>query len=169
MTAVSFSTNEYTFLLAVHNAMKILDIVKYFSETGLEESLLRRLLFSPKRNVVELVFDYAAPAVSTYFIELQQGISSDQFSIPPKDFRYLKFENVTDFQFKYPGPLDWELLEKYLFKKPVTITGVKILKKKEQFHIELFLCDNRKCIFSFGELLEKRKLATGREIARNKW
>jgi len=70
------------------------DAAIFFSDNHVEESLVLRFLYYAADQVVDLVYDYAAPAVSTFLAN--KRLRGDQLKgeVPPRDFRRLVFSSV---------------------------------------------------------------------------
>ena len=74
-------------------ALRPINAESYFSEVWPNESLVLRFLYKPQKARFDLVFDYAAPAVSEAF-KMWPRLPK---SAPPRDARWVRFDGVRSF------------------------------------------------------------------------
>ena len=74
--------------------MRKVNPTQYFNDYHLRESLVLMFAFQSRKDVLDVVIDYAAEAVSQAFGAQLNGLSIEQIEPMPRDMQHLRFENA---------------------------------------------------------------------------
>jgi hypothetical protein len=143
--------------------MSPVDPIGFFESHHLEESLVLRFLISDN-NILDLVFDYAAPNVSAWFARRREGGADIESQIPPRDFRRLLFKPVSNLRSER-GEISGEITAEFGFARlsPETLSPVINRAKVEQsadggFQADIIVQYWGRYCFQFESLLADRRL-----------
>lgn len=107
--------------------MLINDPLDYFGQCTLDESLILRFCYRADRNILDIVFKYAADNVAQAFNLTLHGLPLPNAEQVQTDFRLLRFTEVRSLIINGDMPAkdkDWSAYESVVIGKPRVFTGV---------------------------------------------
>jgi hypothetical protein len=150
--------------------MTAIEPLDYFATCQLEESMVLRLLYRPKKRQCDLVVRYAAEAVSRA-TELRLQGKDPLGEIPPADFRHFRFKGVNDLTIDRKDlPTDWESYERQLVAKCQVLTEVEHSCANNGFSFAFRLGRFGQHILHYSSALLETRSAAGVEVNNpNRW
>ncbi len=134
-----------------------IDAVKYFHEVWANESLILRFRYSPQKSCFDLVFCYAGPAVSEAFRKWPELPKP----VPPRDLRWIRFQNVARFSCGRGVLLTDDAAKSYertLLSHHPVILEINVKRLEMEYRCDIWVDQFDKHEFIFGKALAGRRV-----------
>ncbi len=147
--------------------LKPISVLEYFQQVLVNESFVLRFLYRPEKTRFDLVFCYAAPAVSEAFRTWPQLPDP----APPRDLRWIRFTGVSLFSCRrrdLSTDRDGKQYEQAVLASRPTILDLELRKAAGRYEGEIWLDTLGRHALCFEAALAAQRLVYA-EKAGNSW